>query len=559
MNEPMLLISLSLLLTVGIIIAFAYHVSNKQRIRSLGLEVDLLNTEKAKLKQQVTESNETVDALTKTNQQLAQYSHIIDAKAEAANIIAKANQAKDDAQKEINVARGKADTILLEAMQKANKDMEFAKSESKRIISDASAKRIDTIQTAESKAQQLVSDAKWQADRILSNAKTDAEKIAGDAIDARDNAEKYKKLEKSMRNVIKGYGSEYIIPNLSVLDDLADEYNYKEAGEKLKEVRAMVRNMVKKDHAAECEYVEQNRRDTAIRFVVDAFNGKVDSAMSRVKHDNFGIIKAEIEDAFTLVNSNGEAFRNAHITRQYLDARLEELKWAVAAQELKRLDQEEQRRIREQMREEEKARREMEKAIADAEKEERMLQKALQKAREELAKASDEQKQQFESQLAELEAKLLEAEAKGQRALSMAQQTRIGHVYVISNIGSFGENIYKIGMTRRLEPMDRVTELGDASVPFPFDVHAMIHSDDAPALEKHLHKHFMMDQVNKLNPRKEFFNLGIAQIKQAVDDLGIEAHWTITAEAREYRESLAMVAPIAMTEEAYEDELDRII
>jgi hypothetical protein len=413
--------------------------------------------------------------------------------------------------------------------------------------------------TSENQAQKLISEARSQADSILSDAKAEAERIAGDALDAKANAEKYTKLEKSMRNTIKGYGNEYIIPNISLLDDLADEYSHKEAGEKLKEARANLRNMVRQNQAADCYYVEANRREIAVRFVVDAFNGKVDSALSRVKHDNYGIIKAEIEDAFRIVNNNGEAFRNAHIKKEYLDARLEELKWAVAAYELKRLDQEEQRRIREQMREEEKARREIEKAIAESEKEERILQKALQKAREELSKASDEQKQQYEAQLAELETKLLEAETKGQRALSMAQQTRIGHVYVISNIGSFGEDVYKIGMTRRLEPMDRVIELGDASVPFPFDVHAMIRSDDAPTLEKHLHKHFMMDQVNKLNPRKEFFKLGIANIKQAVDELGIEAHWTLTADAREYRESLAMVTPVAMTEEAYEDELDRMI
>jgi vacuolar-type H+-ATPase subunit H len=540
----------SLAITFFVII----HKSKKQ-LKTLTTEINLINTEKSSLNQQLNQANEMVDSLTQKNQRLSVYQHIIDVKAEAANIIAKANLAREEAQNDISIARGRADKILIDAMQKANKDMEFAKSESKRIISEASAKKAETIQSAELKSGQLVNDAKWQADKILSNARADAEKVAGNALDARDNAEKYIKLEKTMRNVIKGYGSEYIVPSLSVLDDLADEYNHKEAGEKLKEIRSMIRNMVKNDQAADCSYVEQNRRDTAIRFVVDAFNGKVDSAMSRVKHDNYGIIKAEIEGAFTLVNSNGEAFRNAHIKRTYLDARLEELKWAVAAYELKRLDQEEQRSIREQMREEEKARREIEKAIAESEKEERILQKALQKAREELAKASDEQKQQYEAQLAELETKLLEAEAKGQRALSMAQQTRIGHVYVISNIGSFGEDVYKIGMTRRLEPMDRVIELGDASVPFPFDVHAMIKSDDAPTLEKHLHKHFMMNQVNKINPRKEFFKLRISNIKKAVDDLGIEAHWTLTSDAREYRESLAMVAPIAITEAAYEKDI----
>lgn len=126
---------------------------------------------------------------------------------------------------------------------------------------------------------------------------------------------------------------------------------------------------------------------------------------------------------------------------------------------------------------------------------------------------------------------------KSQRALSMAQQTRVGHVYVISNLGSFGENVYKIGMTRRLEPLDRVRELGDASVPFEFDVHAMIYSEDAPKLEKSLHSHFMRAQVNKVNPCKEFFRVGINEIMEHVESAGIQAHWTLTAKAASFRES----------------------
>ena len=147
------------------------------------------------------------------------------------------------------------------------------------------------------------------------------------------------------------------------------------------------------------------------------------------------------------------------------------------------------------------------------------------------------QKAAFEAQLAELTEKLRLAEEKGQRALSMAQQTRVGHVYVISNIGSFGENVYKIGMTRRLEPLDRVRELGGASVPFEFDVHAMIYSDDAPKLEKSLHSHFMRAQVNKVNPRKEFFRIGINEIMEHVEASGIQTHWTLAAKAASFRES----------------------
>ncbi len=193
------------------------------------------------------------------------------------------------------------------------------------------------------------------------------------------------------------------------------------------------------------------------------------------------------------------------------------------------------------MREEEHAQRDMEKAIKEAEKEERILQKALEKARQELGLANEDQKAEYEAQLAELEEKLKAAEEKGQRAISMAQQTRRGHVYVISNIGSFGDNVFKIGMTRRLEPMDRIKELGDASVPFSFDVHAMIYSEDAPALEKALHKKFDIQSVNKVNPRKEFFSTTIAEVKQAVEQHGIrDARWTLKAEAAEYRESLTI-------------------
>ncbi|EKM30714.1 chromosome segregation ATPase family protein, partial [Vibrio harveyi] len=142
------------------------------------------------------------------------------------------------------------------------------------------------------------------------------------------------------------------------------------------------------------------------------------------------------------------------------------------------------------MREEAKVEAEIKKAEAEAIKEEKRFQKALDTARKELEQASDELKLELEQQIAELQANLKEAELKHQRAQSMAEQTKQGHVYVISNIGSFGEDIYKIGMTRRLEPMDRVKELGDASVPFTFDVHAMIHTDDAPTLEKKLHEVF---------------------------------------------------------------------
>ena len=122
----------------------------------------------------------------------------------------------------------------------------------------------------------------------------------------------------------------------------------------------------------------------------------------------------------------------------------------------------------------------------------------------------------------------------------MAQQTRRGHVYVISNIGSFGEDVYKIGMTRRLDPMDRVLELGDASVPFKFDVHAIIFSEDAPSLENTLHKHFETNRLNLINRRREFFRVSLAEIERVVKENHGEIEFTQIAEARESRESEAI-------------------
>jgi hypothetical protein len=184
------------------------------------------------------------------------------------------------------------------------------------------------------------------------------------------------------------------------------------------------------------------------------------------------------------------------------------------------------------------ARKEYERAMKEAEKEERTLRVAMEKAEAMLLAATDAQRTEYEARLSELRQKLTEAEAKSQRALSMAQQTKIGYVYVISNIGSFGENVYKIGMTRRLDPMERVRELGDASVPFEFDVHAMLYSEDAPALENALHKKFVLSQVNKVNPRKEFFRLNLIDIRNELDSHGIEARWTMAAQAQSYRETL---------------------
>jgi hypothetical protein len=140
-----------------------------------------------------------------------------------------------------------------------------------------------------------------------------------------------------------------------------------------------------------------------------------------------------------------------------------------------------------------------------------------------------------------MERLLAEAHTNKERAIARAQMTRSGHVYVISNIGSFGEHVYKIGMTRRLDPLERIRELGDASVPFEFDVHAVIYAEDAPGLEADLHRTFDHRRVNLVNSRKEFFHVDIQEIEREVRKRHADILLTRIARAEEYRKSAAIL------------------
>jgi hypothetical protein len=196
---------------------------------------------------------------------------------------------------------------------------------------------------------------------------------------------------------------------------------------------------------------------------------------------------------------------------------------------------EEQAKIKAQVREDERLQREVARVQDEARREEAAIKIALAKA---LEAANNEHTEEVQR----LQARLAEAEEKSRRAMSMAQQTKAGNVYVISNIGSFGEGVFKIGMTRRLEPNERIKELCGASVPFPFDVHFMIASKDAPSLENQLHKKFHRTRINRANPRKEFFKATLDEIMEVVKARGDELKYVYTPEtpAEEYHQSLAM-------------------
>ncbi|TDP57768.1 DUF4041 domain-containing protein [Flavobacterium dankookense] len=316
------------------------------------------------------------------------------------------------------------------------------------------------------------------------------------------------------------------------------------------------KELVRLEKAARCTVdwtidgsVTKGRANTKkfIKLVLRAFNGECNSFIAKVKWNNVNQMKERIQKSFEAINKLGENSA-VFIEKEYLDLKIKELILEYEFQAKRQEEKEELRAIQEELREEEKARREYEQAQREAEKEELNYQKALEKARKELDISIGDKHEKLQEQIKKLEQELLFAQEKKERALSMAQQTKRGHVYIISNIGSFGENVYKIGMTRRLEPIDRVKELGDASVPFQFDLHAMIYSDEARTLEYELHKAFADKKVNMLNYRKEFFNVTLEEIESKIAELGFEAEFTILPEAMQYRETLAILEKLNSNE-----------
>ncbi len=327
--------------------------------------------------------------------------------------------------------------------------------------------------------------------------------------------------------------------------DFAESDQYKD---RLDHLRDQQKAMIRGKTAAVCptEWTVEGSKTKGRQMVqrqlklqLRAFNGECDAAIDKVRYNNVVAIAERLRRAFDAINKLGQS-NHCAIAATYFELKLQELYLAYEYQTKKQAEKEEQRRIQAQMREEERARREIEKAQLEAEREEEQYQGALEKARADLQSASEAKQSKLQDKIAALEARLAEAHANKERAISRAQLTKSGHVYVISNLGSFGEGVFKIGVTRRLEPFDRVKELGDASVPFPFDVHAMIYSQDAPTMENALHRHFDQHRVNLVNRRKEFFRVSGAELEKVVRRQGGSVEFTAIAEAEEFRQSVLL-------------------
>jgi hypothetical protein len=319
----------------------------------------------------------------------------------------------------------------------------------------------------------------------------------------------------------------------------------------LERVRNQQRALIKEGQAAICHIewtVGGSKQEGArmqkqyLKLMLRAFNGECDAAVANVSWNNVTKMEERVRRSLDAVNDLGKVMQMS-VTPAYLVARLNQLRLAHEYQEKRNEEREEQHKFREEMRDEEKAQREFDKTREEAEKEEARYQKALEKARQEANAATGAHLSKLTEQIASFAAKLDEARKVKERAIARAQLTKSGVVYIIWNIGSFGDKVFKIGMTRRDDPKERIRELGDASVPFPFDLHATLYSDNAPELERALQGLFENRRLNMVNARKEFYReVELSEIEAFVRARGLSAQFFTLPEAKEYRETLAMRA-----------------
>lgn len=322
-----------------------------------------------------------------------------------------------------------------------------------------------------------------------------------------------------------------------------DFINSDECQNKLSLLKLDEKELVKNDRAIipysyAYNTIPKKSLDNNKRQLLNLFNSECDLIISNVSVTNIETSRNKINKCFQFDNKIFET-DFIQISRELLILKLDELTLIYNYHKRKKEEQEQQKAIRQQMIEEEKVRKEIEKEKQRIEKEEKQFNGEIKKLMQYMQKSdNDIEKQLYIDKINELEGKIKMLTKDKEMVINREQNTRAGYVYIISNIGSFGENVYKIGMTRRLEPMDRIKELGDASVPFEFDVHALIFSEDAPSLETLLHKQFEKNRVNKVNSRKEFYKVDLAEIEKVVkENFNSTTEFITIPKAEEYNQS----------------------
>ncbi len=317
--------------------------------------------------------------------------------------------------------------------------------------------------------------------------------------------------------------------------------------EKLTEIRKMQKQLIKDKTAAVCttEWTVDGSRakgrartNSNIRQILRSFNNECTVIIGKVKHSNFESSKKRIQKSFDSLNKLYSR-DYVHISQEYLNLKFDEMHVALEYELKKQEEKELLKEAREREREEKKLQKELEKEKKKFERENQQINHEIKEIESQIVKANDEEKVKLEAEIAKLKAALDKNNEEVKKINEWKEKPGAGYVYIISNIGSFGEGVFKIGVTRRENPEDRVRELSSASVPFKYDAHVFIFSKDAYDLETRLHNRFDKQRVNKVNNRKEFFHITMDDVKNIVEENKGAVHSFVEKpEAEEYRDTL---------------------
>lgn len=419
-------------------------------------------------------------------------------------------------------------------------------------------KELNEIVELKSRVAQLVSDNEGLSrfrevsdlEKHIQNEQKTLDIIRQSCKDAQNELSEVNREIQTKRAEIVELDNTILLQEYGIYSPVYDFANSEQYAEKLREIRDKQKQMILAGTAATCsttwtvmnseskgrQMVKQN-----IKQILRCFNDECDVLVGKVKFNNVEAFVKKIHSSFDALNKmNSSLFIS--ISDAYAKLKVEELVLAYEYALAKQREKEEQRELREQQREEARLAKEIEEKRKEIEKEQKHYANALVKINKQLTSCTEDERAIVEEKKRDIEAHLRDLDVAIQDIDYREANKKAGYVYIISNIGAFGENVYKIGMTRRLDPTERVDELGDASVPFKFDIHALIFSDDAPKLEAALHRAFETKRLNKVNTRREFFAVTLDEIMQVVkDNYDKTVDFKRMPDAEQYRQSMRII------------------
>ncbi|MDY4510767.1 DUF4041 domain-containing protein [Streptococcus hyovaginalis] len=400
-------------------------------------------------------------------------------------------------------------------------------------IKEANINAETILKEANEKSEKIISEARVKVDEIRVNSKSELSKIEQDLEEAKQELSE-------LETTINQEADQALFVETTV--DFTDNITSNEIKNELSIIQLNEKEIIKNNKAVSITSSEKKTiANKQAKQLLRAFNAEADYYTSNVTMKNVDTFRNKLAKSFENLNKLFE-IDGVELTQDYLKSKLKQLDIIFKYQKQIEIEKELLKAQKEEIREQQKAEKEIQDAKRKIEKEEQQFNNEMSKLLKYLNGANNDVEQRiYADKIKELEEKIKLLEKDKEDVLHRESNTRAGYVYIISNIGSFGENIYKIGMTRRLEPMDRIAELSSASVPFPFDVHALIFSEDAPSLENTLHNYFRKKEVNKVNNRKEFFKVNLDEIKEVVHkEHNNTVHFTDLAVAEQYYESLKL-------------------